>query len=152
MKRSVFSAGNDWTGLVARLIVGIVLLPHGAQKMLGMFGGYGFSATMDYLTGPSHKLPSVIAFFVIVIEFAGPLALLAGFAVRLWAGAIILLMMGIIISSHLDYGFFMNWFGNQKGEGYEYHLLMIGLALILLFNGSGRYAVDKKLAGFQKPR
>ncbi|MBI3136494.1 MAG: DoxX family protein [Bacteroidetes bacterium] len=144
MKTKIFKTNNDWTGIVTRLTIGLILLPHGAQKMLGMFGGYGFSGTMDFFTGTMH-LPWIIGFLVIIIEFIGALALIAGFASRIWSGFIILLFSGIIFTSHLDHGFFMNWFGNQKGEGYEYHLLVIGLSIATLINGSGKYSVDERL-------
>ena len=82
----------------------------------------------------------------------GPLALVAGAATRFWALALIIDMLGIIFSSHTEYGFFINWFGNQKGEGYEYHLMVIGLALTLVFSGSGKYAVDNALNNQIKKR
>ncbi|MGN6437950.1 MAG: DoxX family protein [Agriterribacter sp.] len=144
MKSLVLKTNNDFTGLIARLTLGLVLFPHGAQKMLGMFGGHGFTGTMDFFTGTLH-LSGIVGFLVIVIEFVGAISLVAGFASRVWSALIIILFIGIIFTSHLDYGFFMNWFGNQKGEGYEYHLLIIGLALVILVNGSGKYSVDEKL-------
>lgn len=144
MKSLVLKTNNDFTGLIARLTLGLVLFPHGAQKMLGMFGGHGFTGTMDFFTGTLH-LSWIVGFLVIVIEFVGAISLVAGFASRVWSALIIILFIGIIFTSHLDYGFFMNWFGNQKGEGYEYHLLIIGLALVILVNGSGKYSVDEKL-------
>lgn len=144
MKSLVFKINNDWTGLILRLTTGIVLFPHGAQKMLGLFGGYGFSGTMGFFTGTMH-LPWLIGFLVIVIEFVGSLSLIAGFASRVWSIFIIVLMLGIIFTSHLNNGFFMNWFGNQAGEGYEYHLLLIGLSLATLIQGSGKLSVDERL-------
>lgn len=144
MKSLVLKTNNDFTGLIARLTLGLILFPHGAQKMLGMFGGHGFTGTMDFFTGTLH-LSWIVGFLVIVIEFVGAISLVAGFASRVWSALIIILFIGIIFTSHLDYGFFMNWFGNQKGEGYEYHLLIIGLALVILVNGSGKYSVDEKL-------
>ena len=141
MKNIIFKTNNDWVGLIARLTIGIILFPHGAQKTLGMFGGYGFTGTMSFFTQTLH-LPGVIGFLVIIIEFVGSLLLIAGFASRIWSALIIILMIGIIYTSHIDNGFFMNWFGTQKGEGYEYFLLIIGLALITLLNGSGKYAAD----------
>ncbi len=87
-------------------------------------------------------LPWLVAFLVIVIEFVGALSLLAGFASRIWASLTIVLMLGIIFTSHIQHGFFMNWFGNQKGEGYEFHLLFIGVSVITVLLGSGKYAVD----------
>lgn len=141
MKQKIFAANNDWAGLITRLTVGIILFPHGAQKMLGIFGGYGFSGTMGFFTGTLH-LPWLIAFLVIIIEFIGSLSLIAGFASRIWSLLIIILMLGIIFTSHIHNGFFMNWYGSQKGEGYEYHLLIIGLSLATLINGSGKYSAD----------
>lgn len=144
MTSRIFNTNNDWTGLVTRLTLGLILFPHGAQKMLGMFGGYGFTGTMGFLTDTVH-LPWIIGFLVIIIEFIGAISLITGFASRIWSATIIILFIGIILTSHLDNGFFMNWFGNQKGEGYEYHLLVIGLSIATLINGSGKYSVDHSL-------
>lgn len=141
MKERIFKTNNDWTGLVTRVTIGLVLFPHGAQKVFGWFGGPGYTAEMAFFTQTLH-LPWVIAFLVIFIEFFGAVSLLLGFASRLWAMALIVLFVGIIFTAHLENGFFMDWFGTQKGEGYEYHLLVIGLCLATLFNGSGKYAVD----------
>lgn len=126
---------------IARLALGLVLFPHGAQKMLGWFGGFGFTGTMEFFS-QQMGLPSVVAFAIIMIEFFGSIALILGFLSRFWATAFIGLFVGIIITSQLQYGFFMNWFGNQEGEGFEYSILIIGLALSTLLNGSGRYAFD----------
>lgn len=145
MKSKILQTNNDWTGLATRLSIGIVLFPHGAQKLLGWWGGYGFSGTMGFFTD-SMNLPWFIAFMVIVIEFFGALSLIAGFASRLWSALTIMLFLGIILTSHLEHGFFMNWFGNQQGEGYEFHLLMIGLAMATLIDGSGKYSVDSIIA------
>lgn len=142
MKNKIFSTNNDWTGFVTRLTIGLVLFPHGAQKMLGMFGGYGFSETINAFTTQMH-LPWIIAFLVIIIEFFGSLSLITGFASRVWSVAIIILFTGIIFTAHIGNGFFMNWSGNQNGEGYEYALLIIGLSIATLINGSGKYSIDK---------
>lgn len=141
---SVFAVNNDWTGLILRLTIGLIIFPHGAQKLLGMFGGYGFSGTMNFFT-QTMNLPWLIGFLVVVIEFFGSLSLIAGFGSRMWALAIVVLMLGIIFSSHIQHGFFMNWFGSQKGEGFEYHLLVIGLAIAVLLNGSGKFSIDSLL-------
>jgi len=144
MKNKIFKTNNDWTGLVTRLTMGLILFPHGVQKMLGIFGGYGFSGTMQFFTGMMH-LPWLIGFLVIIIEFIGSLSLIAGFASRLWSVLVFIEMLGAVITTHLNNGFFMNWAGTQKGEGYEFHLLIIGLALAILINGSGKFSVDEKL-------
>ncbi|MBS0030405.1 ester cyclase [Chitinophaga sp. 22321] len=144
MKQQIFSTRNDWTGLILRLTLGLILFPHGAQKVFGWFGGPGFTNEMAFFTDTLH-LPWLIAFLVIAIEFVGALSLIIGFASRIWSIAMICLFTGIIFTAHAEHGFFMNWFGTQKGEGYEYHLLVIGLSLALLVNGSGRYAIDNSL-------
>lgn len=144
MKHTLFRTHNDWAGLAARLTLGIVLFPHGAQKALGLFGGYGFTGTMGFFTDTVH-LPWIIGFMVILIEFVGSLSVIAGFATRIWSALNIVLFIGIIYTSHLSNGFFMNWFGNQPGEGYEFHLLVIGLSVVTLLNGSGKYALDEQL-------
>jgi len=141
MFQKLISTDNNYASLALRLILGIVLFPHGAQKMLGWFGGYGFSGTMDFFTGTAG-LPWIIGMLVIIIEFFGALLFIAGFGVRLAAFAVIADMAGIIFKSHIHNGFFMNWFGNQPGEGYEYHLLAIAIAFALLLNGGGKFSLD----------
>ena len=90
-------------------------------------------------------MPWIIALLVIVIEFFGSIFLVAGLGSRIWAAAMIVLMLGIILSTHVQHGFFMNWIGNQQGEGYEYHLLVIGLCIAVILNGSGRFSLDGHL-------
>ena len=142
MFSKLLSANGDWTGLALRLAIGGVLLPHGAQKLFGWFGGHGYSGTMQLLT-QGVGLPWIVAFSVIVIEFFGALLLLTGFLSRFWALAVIGLMIGTVVTVHFPNGFFMNWSGAQAGEGFEYHLLMIGLSLALLVNGAGKFSVDR---------
>ena len=125
----------------SRLTLGLVLFPHGAQKMLGLFGGYGFAGTMQFFT-EQMELPSIIALSIITIEFIGSISLLLGLLSRLWAIAFIGLFLGIILTTQWQHGFFMNWLGQQEGEGYEYSILIIGLALSTLINGGGKYAMD----------
>ena len=144
MIKKMLNTESNWGALVARLALGIVLFPHGAQKMLGWFGGYGFTATIDAFTD-QMDLPWLVAFAVICIEFFGSIFMVLGLASRLWSLAIGGLFIGIIFTTHLEHGFFMNWYGNQAGEGYEYALLMVGIALAVLVNGSGKYALDTQL-------
>lgn len=126
---------------IARLTLGLVIFPHGAQKLFGIFGGYGYSGTMESLT-TQMGLPSIVAFSVIMIEFFGSISLLLGLFSRFWALSLTGMFTGIIITTQLEHGFFMNWYGNQAGEGYEYSLLVIGLAMSVLFNGSGKWSID----------
>jgi putative oxidoreductase len=133
---------NDSTApLIARLMLGIVMFPHGAQKVLGWFGGYGFTGTMNAFTGNMH-IPALFAFLAIAAEFAGSIGLIVGCLSRVAAFGIATNMVVAIAAVHSANGFFMNWFGNQKGEGFEYHLLAIGLALVVLIHGAGKASVD----------
>lgn len=144
MMKRLIQTNEDSATMILRLMLGIILFPHGARKMLGWFGGYGFSGTLNFFTSTAG-LPWIIGLLVILIEFVGAIFLITGFAVRLASLLIIADMVGIIFKAHIQNGFFMNWFGNQAGEGYEYHLLMIGMAAALLINGAGRYSVDYAL-------
>ena len=129
------------TPLILRLVFAIVIWPHGAQLLLGCFGGNGFTGTMQYFTTQSG-LPPVIAFLVIVLEFFGSLFILLGLFTRLFAAASLILFIGMIVTVHQQFGFFMNWYGNMKGEGFEYHLLIIGILLPLVISGAGKASVD----------
>lgn len=131
--------------LILRLMLAAVMLPHGMQKLFGSFGGYGFEGTMGFLTG-KIGLPWILAFGVILLEFLGPLLLVVGLGTRLVAAGFIGLMVGAIVTVHAQFGFFMNWSGQQAGEGYEYHLLMIALAAALVLRGAGSLSVDRKLS------
>ena len=143
MLRRLMRTDDNLGSTLLRLFLGIVFFPHGAQKLLGLFGGGGFAKTMSGMTGMG--LPAVIVFLVILIEFFGSLSLLLGFLSRVSAVGILCVMLGAVFTVHLKNGFFMNWMGNQKGEGFEYHLLVIGICLALLVLGSGRYSVDRSM-------
>lgn len=137
----IFGTQNDWTGFILRVALGGIMFPHGAQKLLGWFGGYGFTDTMDFFT-KSMKLPWIVSFMVILIESVGAAALILGFSSRVWAIGLMFVMLGAIFTTSIHYGFFMNWFGNQSGEGYEYHVLIICICATLLLTGSGKYSID----------
>ncbi len=139
------------TLLVQRALLGVVMLPHGAQKLLGWFGGYGFSGTMNYFTGAMH-MPSALAFLVIASEAFGSLGLVLGLGTRLAAFGAAATMIGALLTTHLKVGFFMNWFGNQQGEGFEFHLLALALALPLVVRGGGAFAIDRGLLSAFKRR
>lgn len=128
-----------------RVTLALAMFPHGAQKALGWFGGYGWSGTMGFLTG-QVGMPSVAAGGVILLELLGPLLLLVGLGTRAVALGFVGLMLGAIATMHAQHGFFMNWAGAQAGEGFEYHLLVIGAALALVVAGSGRWSLDRRIA------
>jgi len=125
---------------VLRIMLASVLFPHGAQKMLGWFGGYGFEGSMNYFT-ETVGLPYLIALSVILIEFLGPLLLLFGYFSKVVAALIFMLFIGIFLT-HTENGFFMNWFGNQAGEGYEYHLLVLAISLGIMVLGGGKFTLS----------
>ncbi|MGQ0810166.1 MAG: DoxX family protein [Nitrospiraceae bacterium] len=143
--KAFFATDDGWAGLILRLTLGLVMFPHGAQKMLGWYGGFGFSGTMGFFTETMH-LPWIVALLVISGEFFGSLGLLAGLLTRFTAASLAIIMIGAIATTHLPHGFFMNWFGKQAGEGYEYHLLVIGIGLALMITGAGKWSVDGVLA------
>jgi putative oxidoreductase len=126
----------------------VVFFSHGAQKVLGWFGGGGFGATLRAMTGIG--LPRIVVLFVMTAEFLGSLGLIFGFLTRLGALGIIGVMLGAILTVHWHNGFFMNWTGKQAGEGFEYHLLAIGIALALLIRGGGAFSVDRALQGRER--
>ncbi|SDT85841.1 putative oxidoreductase [Verrucomicrobium sp. GAS474] len=143
--RALLNTSSSSSLLIARLTLGLVMFPHGAQKALGWFGGYGFDATMGFFTGTMH-VPALFAFLAIAAEFAGSLGLIFGAVSRVAAFGIASNMVVAILTVHGANGFFMNWNGDQKGEGFEYHLLALGLALIVILKGAGKASVDGALA------
>lgn len=144
MLKKLMQTDDDTGMLIVRLALGIVMFPHGAQKLLGWFGGGGYAATMEGMT--KMGLPAAIVFLVIIFEFFGSLSLITGFLGRLGAFGILCVMVGAVLTVHLPNGFFMNWGGNQKGEGFEYHILAIGIALAVIIKGSGRFSIDRALS------
>lgn len=135
---------------MARLAIGLVLFPHGAQHVLGWFGGYGFHGTLGWMTG-TLGFPAPFAVLALVTEISAPFALVLGLGGRVAALGVIGLMLGAA-STHLANGFFMNWFGTLPAgsEGFEYHLLMIALAGIVAIGGSGAWSLDR-LLGRDRP-
>jgi putative oxidoreductase len=131
-------------GLILRFTLAVVIFPHGAQKALGWFGGNGFKGTMKHFTGSG--IPAVFALLAIVAEFAGPLGLAVGLLTRVAAFGIACVMLVAIIKVHWPHGFFINWSGSQKGEGIEYHLLALGIAIALMIAGGGAWSLDGVLA------
>ena len=131
----------DASLLVTRIFLGTVVAAHGAQKLFGWFGGYGFEGTIGFFT-QSIGLPYFLALMIILLESIGMLALIAGIFTRAFSASLIAIMLGAIFTIHAPNGFFMNWSGTQSGEGYEFHLLVLALSAVLLLNGGGAYALD----------
>ena len=145
MWKKLINTENDIATLVLRVMLGVVFFPHGMQKLFGWFGGPGFSGMMGMFTD-KMGIPAFFAFLAIMAEGLGSLGLIAGFLTRIAAFGIGINMAVAVYMLHWQNGFFMNWFGNQKGEGFEYHLLVIAMAVALIIKGGGAYSVDRSLS------
>jgi putative oxidoreductase len=144
MIRRLFATDDSTAAAFLRLTLGAVMFAHGAQKMLGWFGGYGFAGTMGYFTDGMH-VPAPLAFLAIAAEFFGGLGLILGFVTRIAAFGIAATMAVAIAKVHIPFGFFMNWAGTQKGEGFEYHLLVLAMTAFLMIRGAGAFSVDRAI-------
>ncbi len=144
MLKRLMGTTEDVSLTTLRAVLGVVFFAHGAQKMLGWFGGYGFHGTMGFFT--HMGMPAAVAFLIICTEFFGGLGLIVGLLTRIASLGIAGLMIGAIFMVHLPNGFFMNWMGKQKGEGIEYHLLVLAMAAALLLRGAGPFSVDRALS------
>ncbi len=145
MIRKLIATDDNTATTMLRLMLGIVFFAHGAQKMLGWFGGYGFNGTMQFFTGTMH-IPAFFAFLAICAEFFGGLGLIFGLLTRIAAFGIAANMVVAVAMVHRHVGFFMNWSGTQKGEGFEYHLLVLAIAAFLIIKGGGAASVDRVLS------
>ena len=145
MFRKLINTTGDPAITILRLVLGVVFFAHGAQKALGWFGGYGFSATMGFFTQQAH-IPAPFAFLAICAEFLGGIGLILGFLGRVAAFGIACNMVVAVAMVHRHFGLFANWAGNQKGEGIEFHLLAIAIALAILIKGSGAASIDRALS------
>ena len=145
MVRKLFATDDNTGTAILRLVLGVVFFAHGAQKLLGWFGGYGFSGTMGFFTGTMH-IPAPLAFLAIAAEFFGGLGLILGLLTRISAFGIAVNMVVAIATVHSAFGFFMNWSGTQKGEGFEYHLLVLAMTGFLMLRGAGAFSIDRVIA------
>ena len=141
----LLATSNSIPLAIVRLALGIVFFAHGAQKLLGWFGGPGFQGTMGYFQ--SSGIPAVFAFLAIIAEFFGGLGLILGLLTRIAAFGILCNMVVAIAMVHARVGFFMNWGGKQAGEGFEYHILAIAMCLAAIVGGAGAVSIDRALAG-----
>lgn len=142
LAQNVFRTHDAVAPLLLRLGLGGVILAHGLQKTFGWFGGFGFQGTMGYFT-ESMGIPWIFALAAILAESLGAVLLIAGLATRPAALAIGITMLVAMLTSHLQHGFFMNWFGGQEGEGYEFFLLALAMAATLCLEGGGRLSADR---------
>ncbi|GAB4252435.1 MAG: DoxX family protein [Ekhidna sp.] len=136
---------HDTSMTVIRIILGVVIFGHGAQKLFGWFGGHGVSETIS-MWKQWFGMPSIITFLVILGESLGAIALIIGLFGRFMAASIGLIMLGAVFLVHLRWGFYMNWYSQPNtGEGFEYHLLVLAMVVAILIKGSGAYSIDQKL-------
>ncbi len=150
MNKIIATDSNNSIALIARLALGLTIFPHGAQKMFGWFGGYGFRGTMGFFTTQVH-LPYIVGLLFILIEFFGSLFLILGFITRVSAIGLMGIYIGAISMVHAANGFFMNWNSQpSKGEGWEYFIMLFGLAIIVLISGSGKASIDAVLTKNKK--
>jgi len=145
MLRKLFATEDSAATAVLRLVLGVVFFAHGAQKMLGWFGGPGFSGTIGLFTGYLH-IPAPLAVLAIAAEFLGGLGLILGFLTRIAAFGIAVNMLVAVAMVHSSFGFFMNWNGTQKGEGFEFHLLVLAITVFLMIRGAGAFSLDRVIA------
>jgi putative oxidoreductase len=145
MIRRLYATDDSTATSILRLVLGFVFFAHGAQKMLGWFGGFGFAGTMNFFTGMMH-IPAPLAFLAIAAEFFGGMGLILGFLTRIAAFGIGVNMLVAIMTVHRAFGFFMNWSGTQKGEGFEFHLLVLAIVAFLMIQGAGAFSVDRLLS------
>jgi|SRR5271155_5523449 len=142
MIRKLCATDDSIAPAILRLVLGVVFFAHGAQKMLGWFGGSGFSGTMDFFTKMMH-VPAPLAFLAIAAEFFGGIGLILGLLTRVAAFGIGMNMLVAIATVHHNFGFFMNWTGSQKGEGFEFHLLVLAIVAFLMIKGAGAFSLDR---------
>ena len=142
--RTLLRTNVDSAPTVARLALAAVMFPHAVQHSTGGFGGFGYGGMMKYFA--SLGIPATFGFAAIAAEVLAPIALALGLAGRVAAASIAVVMAVAVATVHLPNGFFMNWLGNQRGEGFEYHLLAIALAAVVMIRGSGRWSVDGRLS------
>lgn len=138
--------GSIWQ-MMLRLTLAGVMLPHAGQHLLGLYGGAGFTGTLQWMTG-TLGFPALLAVTAIVVEGVAPLALIVGIGSRA-AGLVLSVLMATAAMTHVPNGFFMNWTAALPAgrEGFEYHLLAIAVALTIVVRGGGALSVDRLLSG-----
>ena len=145
MLKALTSSADDLTLTLLRIVAGVIFFAHGAQLGLGWFGGYGYSATMAFFTQQLH-IPTPLALLAIAAQLFGGLGLIVGLFTRIAAFGVGVTMATAALMNHLPNGLFMNWYGSQKGEGFEYHLLAIVIAVTLIVRGAGAFSLDRLIA------
>lgn len=149
MLNKLLGTTDDISTTILRITLGLVIFPHGAQKLLGWFGGYGFAGTLHHFT-VNMEIPYLFALLAILAESFGAFGLIVGLGTRIAALGVGVTIGVAALMGHVQHGFFMNWFGTQGGEGFEYHLLVVGMALALVISGGGKWSQDRLLSKIQQ--
>jgi putative oxidoreductase len=139
MIETLLQTNADYVFTLVRIIAGIIIFPYGMQKLFPWFGAWGIKKSLQQLT--LRKIPKFIAWLIIIGQSFGSIALVAGFLGRIAAGGLFIIFTGALIV-HLPDGWAMNWFGEKKGEGIEYHVMLLTLLLIVIVRGSGAISID----------
>ncbi|HEV7967422.1 MAG TPA: DoxX family protein [Candidatus Acidoferrales bacterium] len=140
----LFGTDGDWVITIVRMVLGVVFFAHGAQKALGWFGGAGLQSTVRVFR-EQLQIPAPLALLSVAAEFLGGLGLIVGLLSRVAALGIAAVMIVALVAVHGKFGFFMNWYGEKKGHGIEYHLLVLALALLVMIKGAGDLSLDQVL-------
>jgi putative oxidoreductase len=140
----MLGTSGDWVITIVRIVLGVVFFAHGAQKALGWFGGAGLRSTVQVFR-EQLRIPTAFALLAVAAEFLGGLGLIVGLLSRVAALGIAVIMLVALLTVHWKFGFFMNWYGDQKGQGIEYHILVLVLALAVMIKGGGPSSLDQVL-------
>jgi putative oxidoreductase len=144
MWRKLFLTTNDPTLTIARAVLAVIFFAHGSQKMLGWFGGRGFSGTLE-LFNQTMGIPAPLTVLAMSAEVFGSIGLLLGLLSRVAALGVLVVMVVAVFANGLYPRFFMNWTGTRGGEGFEYHLLAVALILAVLWKGGGALSLDQAI-------
>lgn len=142
MFKKIFYTKDDISPAILRIVLGVVIFAHGAQKLFGIWGGHGPKWTVEAWS-QWWNIPAVLTYTVIIIESIGAILLILGFCTRIWAALIGIVMFGAVYLVHIGWGFYMNWYMQpQTGEGFEYHLLVMSMVVALIISGGGKVSLD----------
>ncbi len=128
-----------------RVPLGVIFMAHGSQKLFGLFGGPGITATLKTFE-EKMGIPPLFTILAMIAEFGGGVGVLVGCLTRISSLGIASVMAVAIYKVHLANGFFLNWYGAPgRGHGIEYNIALLGIALSLVLSGGGRWSVDRLL-------
>jgi putative oxidoreductase len=143
MAKGSFDATDLVAPLMLRIPLGLIFMAHGSQKLLGLFGGKGLTATFASFER-DLGIPAIFTLLAIIAEFGGGFGILTGFPTRLSAAGISAVMLVAIYKIHWAHGFFLNMGCLPgRGHGIEYCVALLGMALYLMIAGGGRWCLDR---------